>query len=178
MVPRPLHHRRLNSRLSALVTSTVRRFIPRTLLAVSLLLFALVLASEFLAFSHFSPVILTPSPHQRFLTLSRGELRLGTRGTGGFFSRYIPPAGAKLSPPSHIASDEPARFFLPRTYSRLQTRGFTFPLHSASVAIISIAAVLHIRHRRTGPGHCLKCAYDLRALPAGSPCPECGASRA
>lgn len=164
----------MNSDAAAAVISSVRRCIPRTLLALALSLLSLAIASEFLAFSHFSPVILTPSPHQRFLSLSRGELRLGTRGTGGFFSRFIPPAGPRLSPPAHIASDESARFFLPRTYSRLQTRGCTIPLHTLSLLLLACAISAAFRRRST-PGHCTKCRYDLRSLPLGSPCPECGA---
>jgi hypothetical protein len=31
------------------------------------------------------------------------------------------------------------------------------------------------RRRRIRRGHCPRCNYDLRTLPTGSPCPECGA---
>jgi hypothetical protein len=30
------------------------------------------------------------------------------------------------------------------------------------------------RHRRRRAGRCTRCNYDLKGLPPGSPCPECG----
>ncbi|HYD02084.1 MAG TPA: hypothetical protein VEB22_12730 [Phycisphaerales bacterium] len=46
----------------------------------------------------------------------------------------------------------------------------------------AVAAALwasHLRRQREAQRHaCSVCRYDLRGLPAGAPCPECGARRA
>jgi hypothetical protein len=50
--------------------------------------------------------------------------------------------------------------------------GLTIPLW---VFMLPAAAItLNTFPRRRRPGHCPCCSYDLRGLPPGSACPECG----
>ncbi|MCC6321349.1 MAG: hypothetical protein IT438_07935 [Phycisphaerales bacterium] len=50
---------------------------------------------------------------------------------------------------------------------------FYFTLFAATTA----AARALTRFRRRRRGQCPRCAYDLRATPPASPCPECGTAR-
>lgn len=45
-----------------------------------------------------------------------------------------------------------------------------YPVYPLGLAVVLWA----IRFRRVPPGHCKRCRYDLRGLPAGTACPECG----
>ncbi|MBX3405156.1 MAG: hypothetical protein KF869_00205 [Phycisphaeraceae bacterium] len=52
--------------------------------------------------------------------------------------------------------------------------GNTF-IFAAAWLLVLLAVPMLVRARRRRRGLCPACAYDLRATPAGSPCPECGA---
>lgn len=62
----------------------------------------------------------------------------------------------------------------------LPRRVLPLPLLANSLMLGAMLWALFIAPRmwrdlsRARRGQCLKCAYDLRATPAGSPCPECG----
>jgi len=47
-------------------------------------------------------------------------------------------------------------------------------IYGAAWAFLLVAIPLLLRTHRRGRGLCPACAYDLRATPAGLPCPECG----
>ncbi|MEX2219614.1 MAG: hypothetical protein WD749_12745 [Phycisphaerales bacterium] len=144
---------------------------PRPRRRLSLALLTAALASEFIAFAWWSPVDLS-GPHQRYLTLARGELRLGARGTAGFFTRAIPAPGARLQPPARIPTDAHYRYWLPRSFSVMQTRGLALPLYPLG-ALLAAAGLALLLRRRARPGHCPACGYDLSGLRAET-CPECG----
>ena len=44
---------------------------------------------------------------------------------------------------------------------------------TASGLVIRAPGAIRRLHRRRA-GRCVRCAYDLRGLPAGAQCPECG----
>jgi hypothetical protein len=50
-------------------------------------------------------------------------------------------------------------------------------IYAAAWASLLIIIPLLLRASRRRRGLCPACAYDLRATPAGSPCPECGGCR-
>ncbi|MFO0836384.1 MAG: hypothetical protein U0638_15565 [Phycisphaerales bacterium] len=54
--------------------------------------------------------------------------------------------------------------------------GFTLnTLFYAAAWFICLFGIRSIRHAlRARRGLCTRCAYDLKGLPPGSPCPECG----
>lgn len=73
------------------------------------------------------------------------------------------------TPGSRLATDPP----LP---SWVAWRGLflNVAFWSAAWAIVLLIPLALHRLRRTRVGLCTRCRYDLRATPAGSPCPECG----
>jgi hypothetical protein len=67
------------------------------------------------------------------------------------------------------------RTLLPWIAGRSQVRIIFLPLWPALLLAAPFAASAWRGWRSIPPGHCPRCRYDMRALPQGAPCPECGA---
>ena len=153
------------------MTRSRRRFLGASVLGAGSLLGAVNLTSEWYEIGWWSPVRgIGAGPYQDFIDLYSGELRVGRRGTGGFFNRYIPPAGFMFERISFVKWKN--RTWLPGPIRRNQTSGITIPLWPLAALLGAPGAFLRIRMRHR-PGHCRACGYDLAGLAAG-PCPECG----
>lgn len=50
------------------------------------------------------------------------------------------------------------------------------PLWMPFAAVSGLAVAPWMYGRRPPPGHCQHCRYDVRSLPPGAECPECGAA--
>lgn len=131
--------------------------------------------SEYRAAMWWSAVNLA-APDQAYATLCRGEVRVGRRGTGGFFTRAIPAAGFAIVSPWRVASDVRGRYWLPGPFRVGQTSGWTLPLYPLGGVLAAGGAAMTTRRPRM-TGRCAACGYDLAGI-RGGVCPECGRARA
>lgn len=113
-------------------------------------------------------------PHQAFFVFARGELRAGTRGTAGFFTRGIPAAGWQVRSPGRIVLNPAGRVWIPWRYEEGQTVSYILPVTPLAGAAGAAGAAGMLRRRRPA-WECASCGYDLRG--AGARCPECGTER-
>ncbi len=114
----------------------------------------------------------TSAVHQRFVLLVRGELRVGTRGTAGFFTRAIATPGWEWKPPGRMLLNPPGRVWMAWRYTGRQTVSYILPVLPIAAAMAGVGvAMLVVRPRPEWA--CKGCGYDLRGT-VGGVCPECG----
>lgn len=132
-------------------------------------------ASEVRAVMWWSAVVLPGGPYQRFAGITAGEIRIGRRGTAGFFTRAIAHPGWRITRPNAVLSDFRERSWWPRKRSARQTRAWIFPLWPAAAVLAGASAVAWTSARRHTHGTCSRCGYDLAGI-THHLCPECGAA--
>ena len=145
--------------------------IARATAALGAVLLAACIASEWRGVAWWTAVH-GSQPHQDFALLARGELRIGTRGTAGFFTRAIPTAGLRIEAPSRMLLNPPERVWMAWWYTRPQTGVFILPVTPIAATVLAVGLYPLILGRRA-PHECAACGYDLTGAPAGR-CPECG----
>jgi hypothetical protein len=145
----------------------------RVCVVVGLVVLVISILSEVRAVVWWSDVRLPPRgwPDQRFVSLSQAQVRIGRRGTSGFFTRSIPETGLSLREPRRIPSDLAARHWFPGLFKNRQTHAYSLPLYPLG-ALLLLAGAPVIFRRRQSPGHCGRCGYSLAGI--RGPCPECG----
>lgn len=148
-----------------------RRPLATVALVVGALITVACLSSEWRGVAYWTPVH-GDRPHQDFVLFARGELRLGTRSTAGFFTRAIAAPGLRIEPPSRMLLNPADRMWMAWWYERPQTGVFILPVTPIAMAFTGVCfARLAVRKR--GPRECGSCGYDLTGAPTER-CPECG----
>jgi hypothetical protein len=155
--------------------SSRRRRHSAVLAGIGVLILGLAITAEFIGVEWWSSVDLKKL-RQHFVIACNGHLTIGTRGTGGFFNRGIPVAGARTLRPRDYYREPLARRFVPHTHRENQTQSFSIPLVTPALLLVAAGAFGLLTRTRSRPHLCGPCGYDQSGLHAPV-CPECGTLR-